>query len=254
MTTRPAPLQLAHLIVDAQRDGRELEQLAPELMPKDFADAYQTQQEILRLLDATVAGWKIGSKSPTGHTQGSPLPSECLFASSTHFDRADFGKMGFELEIAFRFGRDFLPRAQPYSPDEVLNGIESMASTVEIVTSHFAKWPNIEPLLQLSDMLNHGALIVGEFVPFNPEFDFLKPALKLTFDGQDITPTTIGNPAGDPRRLLPWLVNHHTTQGSTLPAGLVITTGTYTGVYNPPRAGRLVGQIEGLPTVALTVS
>lgn len=253
MNTATNPARLAQLLVDAQRGRNALGDFDPALNPEDFAAAYQTQQAILDLRGLKPGGWKVGSKSHSGPIQGSPLPAECIHTQASQFDRVVYAPAGLELEIAFRFNRDFPPREQPYSDEEVLGSIGEMAAAVEIVSSRFAAWPKIEPLAQLADLLNHGALIVGEFVPYRADFPFAQPSLEFMFNETSIVPGAAANPAGDPRRLLPWLVNHHTQQGRTLPKDFVITTGSFTGMYFPQAQGQVVGVIEGLPPVKLDI-
>ncbi len=245
--------RLAQLIVDAQRERSPLSELDNDLYPADMAAAYLTQQAIFHLRGIEPGGWKIGSKSHTGPIQGSPLPRDCLFSSGAQFDRAAYAPVGLELEIAFRFNRAFSPRDQAYSDEEVMSGIGEMAAAIEIVSSRFADWPRIEPLTQLADLLNHGALVVGEFVPYEERFDFVHPELEWTLAGSSILPAAAANPAGDPRRLLPWLVNHHTRQGLTLPQDFIITTGSFTGMHFAEGPGALHGQIRGLPPVSLSL-
>ena len=253
LNTASSPARLAQLIVDAQRERRPLGELDNDLYPADPATAYLTQQEIFRLRGVEAGGWKIGSKSHTGPIQGSPLPRDCLFAPANTFERAAYVPVGLELEVAFRFNRAFSPREQAYSDEEVMAGIGEMAATIEIVSSRFAAWPKVEPLTQLADLLNHGALVVGEFVPYDEHFPFAQPQLEFTLDDASIVPSVAANPAGDPRRLLPWLVNHHTQQGRALPQDLVITTGSFTGMFLAEGPAHVQGQIQGLPPVSLSL-
>lgn len=253
MNSASAPAQLAQLIVTAQRTVTPLADIEPALVPGDAAAAYATQQQILRLHGVSAGGWKIGSKSHTGPIQGSVLPSDCLHLSATQLERNRFALVGLELEIAFRLNRDFVPQDVDYSEEQVLAGIGEMGATIELVSSRYAQWPKVEPLAQLADLLNHGALVVGEFIPYRADFDFMTPAMTFTLDGQNIAPSVTGNPAGDPRRLLTWLVNHHTRQGQTLPKALVITAGSYTGLHLAEGSGQVLGQIEGLPAVSMTL-
>ncbi|WDY55794.1 2-keto-4-pentenoate hydratase [Pseudomonas sp. PSKL.D1] len=254
MNTAAPSAHLAQLLVNAQRERSPLGELDHGLYPKDFADAYQTQQAIFSLRGIEAGGWKIGSKSPTGPVQGSPLPAQCLHAPGSAFARADYAPVGLELEIAFRFKHDFTPRDEDYSEAEVHAGIGEMAATIEIVSSRFAAFPKVEPLTQLADLLNHGALVVGEFVPYRDDFPFAQPTLALTFNDESIVPGPAANPAGDPRRLLTWLVNHHTRNGKTLPKDFVITTGSFTGMYFAKAAGELKGEISGMPPVSLSLT
>jgi len=244
---------LAELIVDAQRRHQPIQELNPKQLPIDAAAAYAVQQDILRLQGAKTGGWKIGSKSHTGPIQGSPLPVDCLRPVGSELERGAYFPPGLELEIAFRFNRSFSPRTDAYSDEEVRQGIGSMAATIEVVSSRFAAFPKVEPLAQLADLLNHGALIVGEFIDYRDDFDFLTPSLTFTYAGQNIVPGSAANPAGDPRRLLAWLVNHHTLQGKTLTADTVITTGSYTGMHFAQGTGLVSGKIEGLPAVSFSL-
>lgn len=254
MTVASPPARLAHLITQAKRSRSLIQDLETTLQPDSKDDAYLTQQEILRLNSWEVGGWKVGSKSIDGAVQGSPLPRKCLFKPGQTFNPLDFPPVGLELEIAFRFKRDFAPRDDAYSEEEVLAGIGEMAATIEIVSSRFAAFPRVEPLTQLADLLNHGALIIGECVPYEPDFDFVKPSAEFTLEGESIVFSTVANPAGDPRRLLTWLVNHYTSHGQTLPAKYVITTGSYTGMHFAKTSGNVKGKIQGLPPVSLTLS
>jgi 2-keto-4-pentenoate hydratase len=223
-------------------------------VPADANAAYAIQHEILELRGAATGGWKIGAKSPTGPIQGAPLPCGDLHASGARLSRRAFPPLGLELEIAFRFGRAFEPRSEPYSDEDVHAGIESMAATVEIVASRYAEWPGVDKLAQLADLQNHGALVVGEFTPYREDFPFVAPMLRFDFEGTDIVKGRPANPAGDPRRLLAWLVNHCTQRrGIALTPDMIVTTGSYTGMFFPTTTGTASGQIDGLGAVNLTL-
>lgn len=135
----------------------------------------------------------------------------------------------------------------------MLAGIGSIGATIEIVASRYAEWPAVDKLAQLADLQNHGALIVGEFTPYREDFPFVAPSLHFNFDGNDVVKTTPANPAGDPRRLLTWLVNHATSRGIAVTPEMVVTAGSYTGMFFPQTAGTATGRIEGLAPVSLTL-
>ena len=244
---------LATLLFEARRDGRAIAGVDASLEPRSPADAYTAQLRGIALRDSRVVAWKVGAKSADGPIQGSALPSDAFHASPGTLRRADFGVLGLELEIAFRLGRSFAPAASPYPDDEVIASIATMATTIEAVTSRFAAWPKVAPLLQLADLQNHGALCVGPAVPYDPTYPFEQPAALFDFNGSSVLVATPRNPAGDPRRLLPWLVNHVTSNGGTFGEDVWVTTGSYTGMYFPEAAGTAVGKFEGLPEIWLTV-
>ncbi|MFB4401028.1 2-keto-4-pentenoate hydratase [Pseudomonas inefficax] len=244
----------AKTIVEADKSHSQIYELHASLVPADVKEAYQTQQEILRLRRVSAAGWKVGARSPSASIQGSPLPHDRIYPSASRLATSEFPFIGVELEIAFRLKESFAPRHEPYSDAEVLSAIGEMGATIEIVSSRFANWPEAPALAKLADLMNHGALVTGQFVPYSGDFDFINPPLKFSFNGASISSTTGKNPAGDPRRLLTWLVNHHIAQGVTLPQDLVVTTGSYTGLHMVTEAGSLVGEIMGLPALSVSFS
>jgi 2-keto-4-pentenoate hydratase len=248
------PTILSRRLAQARSDHIVIETLPADLAPTDANAAYSIQHEILALRGARVGGWKVGAKSPTGPIQGAPLPAGDLCASGARLPRRGFTPLGLELEIAFRFSRAFEPRSEPYSDEEVHAAIASMAAAIEIVASRYAAWPEVDKLAQLADLQNHGALVASEWAPYREDFPFVAPVLRFDFEGTDIVKELPANPAGDPRRLLPWLVNHCTQRhGITLTPDMIVTTGSYTGMYFPTTAGTASGRIEGLAPVDLTL-
>ncbi|WP_420996589.1 2-keto-4-pentenoate hydratase [Cupriavidus sp. 30B13] len=246
------PQELAGLLVRAGSEGLCFADLPPALLPRDAGAAYAVQAEVLRQRHAGIGGWKVGAKSATGPVQGAPLPADCVHPGPAALKLGGFRRPGLELEIAFCFGRVFAPRATPYADEEVLDGIAYMAAAIEVVASRYREWPAVDKLAQLADLQNHGALVVGEYVRYQPGYPFGHPALSFTFGGAEVAAGAPANPAGDPRRLLPWLVNHCAARGIALGPGTPVTTGSYTGMHFPQRAGVALGTFAGLPPVELT--
>ncbi|HEY4353106.1 MAG TPA: fumarylacetoacetate hydrolase family protein [Paraburkholderia sp.] len=246
---------LARLVVDARARRAWLDALPHDVQPANAEDAYAVQHDTLRAMRDSIGGWKVGAKTPTGGPiQGSPLPAACVHRSGADLPRSSFNQAGLELEVAFALGRRFEPAGGPYTDEQVLDAIESMQATIEIVTSRFNAWPDVDKLWQLADLQNHGALIVGEAVPYDGAFAFLAPAASFTIDGAPLFEGAPANPAGDPRRLLGWLVNHGVSRGLTFEPGTVLTCGSYTGMAFPEKRGVVRGAIDGLPPVQFTLS
>jgi 2-keto-4-pentenoate hydratase len=229
--------------------------LPAALQPTEAAAAHAVQHLTLAERGWRLGAWKVGARTPDGPPQGAPLPPALKSASALPYARRD-RFLGLELEIAFRIGRRFEARGgRPYTQDEVLHSVDGVCAAIELVASRLAL--GAEPpsaLAQLADLQNHGALIAGDCVPYDPAIPFEAPALSWQFEGRDIAPrhpARPANPAGDPRRLLAWVVNHSLAQGVAVEPGTLITTGTYTGAYLPTHAGTAIGRIAGLPTVQL---
>ncbi len=259
METRNVSIPLATQIAASWRSGTPLDPATLGSLPADARAAFDVQHAVLAALDARIGGWKIGAKGADGPIQGAPLPHLALHPPGARLARPAHAPFGLELEIAFRLGRTFAPRDTRYADEEVLESIASMLATVEIVTSRYAGWPDVDRFAQLADLQNHGALVVGEAVPYDTAFPFVSPALQFRFDGEPATlrpapGVAATNPAGDPRRLLPWLVNHGAVErGIAVTPELVLTTGSYIGMVFPTGPGTVEGRIDGLPPLRFEV-
>ena len=244
----------ARLLAEARRDGVSITTLPPSLAPRNEAEAYAIQGLVLTESNDTIGGWKVGAKGADAPINGGLLPRKGIHRSGVVLQKTDFQWVGLELEIAFVLGRDFAATAAPYTEAEILDSIVSMQPTIELVTSRIRPNPENPRIWAVADLLNHGALIVGDTVPYDPTYPFLSPALTWTFNGQDIRPSaTTANPAGDPRRLLAWTVNHCCAQGWDFRKEMIITAGTYTGAFKTSEAGEAIGNFAGLGEVRLAL-
>lgn len=241
--------ELGRLLADTSAAGGGQTSVPPALAPVDNAAAYQAQRAFLHGLGAAVGGWKVGSKSADGPIQGAPLPQPWLYGNGAALERARFPVLGIELEIMFRLRHAVTPGGPLPAEEEVLAAIDGVAASVEIVSSRLAGWPDVPKPSQLADLQNHGALVAGAFVPYDTALDYLAPQATLEFNGKAIFDGAGSNPAGDPRRLLYWVVRHCHEQGIALPAGTPITAGSYTGMYFPTEGGTVTGRIAGLPPI-----
>lgn len=235
----------------ARENHITLESIPTEMVPANNEAAFEAQHETLRLMHAQIGGWKVGGKTPTAPIVGAPLPATGIHKSGVELSRKGFSPAALELEVAFRFNRSFEPRSTPYDEALVMQSIGSMCATIEVVSSRYSKWPNENPLAQLADLQSHGALIVGDSIPYDENFPFLSPALSFEFNGENVIKAPVANPSGDPRRTLPWLVNHCAARGITVTTDTIITTGSYTGVFIANNLGLAIGKIPGLAPVTL---
>jgi 2-keto-4-pentenoate hydratase len=245
---------LAQLLVNARRRHQPIVTVEPERLPPDAATAYAVQQAVLSGLGMATGAWKVGARTPGGPASGAPIPAPLVYASPARLERQAFFRVLVELEIAFRFAEPIAPRADAYARDEVLARVGQILPAIEIVDSRFAEWPNVAPLAQLADAQNNGALVTGHAVSYGTlarSFDFVAPRLELTFDGESLVSEVSGNPAGDPRELLVWFVNHCAAMGITIESDWTVTTGTYVGAHRLDKAGLLHGHIDGLGEVEI---
>ncbi|MFM0740636.1 hydratase [Paraburkholderia xenovorans] len=251
------PSDLAHRLVAARREHRPIDVPAPDSLPPDAANAYAIQQAVIAEFGAGTGGWKVGAKAPGAEAAGAPIPASLVLNSPARAARSAFFRVLVELEIAFRFSEAIEPRGRAYARDEVLSKVGVVLPAIEIVDSRFAEWPNVAPLAQLADLQNNGALITGHAVAYAGiarGFDFVSPELELTLDGRSLVPEVTGNPAGDPRELLVWFVNHCAAMGITIEPEWTITTGSYLGGHNVDKPGIVRGHFDGLGEVEIELT
>lgn len=222
--------------------------------PENQEAAYVVQARILDLLNESIAGWKVGTAPDSTPVWGSPLPNRCIRMSPAQLSWPSKAVCGLELEIAFRFSRAFPIETLPESDDEILASLESMAVAIEIVSSRYSGWPEMPDLLKLADLQNHGVLILGGAVPYRADFPFLSPRGTLRAGGVDVSKQPPANPAGDPRHLLAPFVRQCAARDLPVEAGHWITTGSYSGIHFVNPAAEVVGILESLPPVHLSIA
>jgi 2-keto-4-pentenoate hydratase len=243
---------LAARLIEARRTHTLIDALDDSLKPLSAADAYLAQQLTITGLGGS-AGYKIGAKSPTDEPQYAPLPASKVFGATTGVRRADYALIGLELEIAFSFATD-IDNAFADRTDDILDAIDTMSVVVEVVDSRFKAWPRVDKLVQLADLQNNGALVIGDTVRYDRRFDFVAPQVSFRCGAQEIFSGRASNTAGDPRRLVVWLVTRALQTGQTIPARTLLTTGSYTGMYFSEAPGTVRGTIEGLGSVEFEIS
>jgi 2-keto-4-pentenoate hydratase len=249
------PMQaLASRLIQAHRSHEPIDLdngAADAAKPASADDAYLVQQLVLAELGGC-AGYKIGAASPSAIPSCAPLPATKVVGSAAGVRFADFSRVGLELEIAFSFETEidhtFADRAE-----DVLDAIDTMSVVVEIVDSRYAQWPKVDPLLQLADLQNNGALVIGETRPYVRNFDFCAPTVHFYFDDQEIFGGRAQHPAGDPRRLVSWLVARTLESGLSIPARAVLTTGSLTPLYVAKAPGVVRGTIDGLGSIEFEI-
>jgi 2-keto-4-pentenoate hydratase len=100
--------------------------------------------------------------------------------------------------------------------------------SIEIVDSRWLQSVQAPPLLRLADLQSHGALVLGDWVPFEPTRDWSQQRCEVHIGGA-VSEYRGTHTLGDPAYVLTAWLQHATADGATLPAGTVVTTGTWCG-------------------------
>ena len=243
----------AQSLADAHRTGQRLVELPIEIRPQTLEESYAIQQKALDHLGYGAA-WKVGAGTPDSTPLASPLPKGVVFPGPHSFSLKQFGFCGIEVELGFRLGKSLPPRSKPYDRDEVLDAVQLVTTTLEIVDSRFLDYKTVDRFSHLADFQNNGALVSG--APFSPWQDLNLATLhaRLEIDGVKRGESIGGNTAGDPIRLLVWLANHAADRGLPLGAGDIVTSGALTGMTIVDHPAKISGFLEGIGSVELSLA
>jgi 2-keto-4-pentenoate hydratase len=235
----------AALLVAARHGGRPLLRLDGDLLPASDADAYAVQEATMRRLGATEAGWKVGGANPQAEPVAAPLIAALVAPSPATFRARVDAFRAVEAELSLMLGQDLPMRHEPYGEDEAWQAVASVHVAIEFLDTRFADRPAMSPQALLADMQNNGGFCYG---PANAvaSVDFLGARASLLFDGKEVKSAVGGNPAGHPKRLIGWLANHTAARGRPLRRGMIVTTGSHTGITVAPLGARVTARFQGL--------
>ncbi|WP_418319997.1 fumarylacetoacetate hydrolase family protein [Piscinibacter sakaiensis] len=229
-------------LVDA-RNRRQVVSAAGVDLP-DTDTAYAVQQAVAERLgwfaDAwPPRHWKSGGPSRDVVLTHAPLPPAGVWQSPAAAGDWPFQMRCIEAEIALRLAVDVDQQtalALDVARAEKL--IDAMCVSIEIVDSRWTEGLQAPVLARLADSQLHGALVLGDWVPFQ-SLDWSAQRCKVRIGDQPATEHRGSHALGDPCFLLPTWLRHVTRDGDTVAAGTVVTTGTWIGLV-PAAAGDLV--------------
>ncbi len=205
-------------------------------------EAYAVQATVARALGggpAVSPHWKSGGPSREATLTHAPLPQAGVRASPADMRDLHFNLRLIEAEIALRLGQAVTPaQAVALTPETAPALLDGMTVSIEVVDSRWQDLPRVPALLKLADLQVHGALALGAWVTFVAR-DWSAQTCEVTIGAQAPQHFAGSHSLGDPAWLLPAWLRHATRDGQTVPAGTVVTTGTWCGMLRA-QAGDLV--------------
>jgi 2-keto-4-pentenoate hydratase len=247
--------RLVEALVAARRSGSPISAQGWEAAVPDADAAYRVQDAVAGALgwfgDEAPGHWKSGGPSREAVLTHAALAPSGVRASPADFSDIAFQRRGIEAEIALRLGRAVdAELAASLTPENAAGVVDAMAVTIEVVDSRWADGARESALLRLADAQVHGALAVGDWVPWpGPEQrDWSKQLCRVVI-GDEVTERTGSHSLADPAWLLPSWLRHATRHGHVVPAGTVVTTGTWCGVLPAQRGDRVRAEFPGVGSV-----
>ena len=242
---------LAEKLIATRRRLERIAALAPDEIPANAAEGYAVQDAILQRLGIPIAGWKVGASSPSAAPQAGPILADRLQPSPARFAMPAKAFRTVEGEVAFRLGRDLPTHSQGYGEDEVWDAMASVHVGIEVLESSFIDRRKISEYAVLGDLLNNGAYCYGAAVKDWRRLDVATPEASIAINGKEMRRAHAGTPGGHPKRLLTWLANHAAARGHPLKAGMIITTGSHTGMLDAPAGATVTAQLDAIGEATL---
>lgn len=241
---------IAMALVNARRTGEAVAGLPLVQALSEPAQAYAVQERVAQALgwfgDAPPRWWKSGGPSRQAVLTHAPLPPTGVGTSPADVSKQPFHRRGIEAEIALRLGRAV--DAELATTLDVAGAralIDAMAVSIEIVDGRWSEGMQAPALLRLADLQTHGALVLGEWVPWQPR-DWAAQHCRVRVGQRLDVQRTGSHPCTDPAWVLPAWLRHATRGGHTLPAGTVVTTGTWVGILDAQPGERVEVAFEGI--------
>jgi len=188
-------------------------------------------------MDDSIGGWKcllpLEGKWVVGpiytRTIDSIPPVSLWTTASPEGERARI-----EPELAFFFGKDLPPRAEPYSQAEVDAAIVRTHMALELIHGRYSDPSECEFPEMLADGLVNQGLFIG------PEIDSVAAAgasgftIQVRCDNGEGLERQGQHPNLNPRAPLYWLAEFLRSRSQGIVAGQAIITGSFAGVLEVP--------------------
>jgi 2-keto-4-pentenoate hydratase len=243
----------AQWLMNEHAQRRRFAPLSGTLRPATISAAYDVQDALVELRMRTwncgLAGYKIAlttqamrkfvgyDNSIAGH-----VLSAHVVPSPATMRIADFGRLGFECELAFLLGADLPPGAVPVDRERVGAAIAAVAPAFELVDDRNADYAAFgaddgATMLSLAadNAWNHG-VVLGEWRTDWQGIDLAGVHGVLHINGEPAGEGWGRDVLGHPLDAMVWIARHLHQRGCTLKKGeLVITGSLITSKF--PKAG-----------------
>lgn len=251
----------AAAFVEARLAGRAVPSY-PGDMPVSIAEAYDIQNDAIRLWPDKVSGWKVGRINPpfdavfgTDRLAG-PIFSRQIShagtgAETVHVIPGGFGAI--EGEIVIEVGADAPAQKYEWTLEEASELAGILRIGAEVASSPLAAINDHGPLVTISDFGNNNGLILGAEIP---GWRSAKPAdwyLRTLIDGTEVGAADATAIPGGPFESFRAVLEICARRGLPIRRGMQISTGAVTGVH-AIRPGQIAHiEMAGLPVIECAV-
>jgi len=250
----PTPTSVADALLQARRQPQPADAHTWQGDLPDSAAAYAVQDRVAQAL-GWFAGqapghWKSGGPGRDQALTHAPLPPAGIWASPATAGGWPFRQRRVESEIALRLARPVdAALAARLDLDSACELVDAMAPAIELVDVRWLQAFDAPPLLRLADQASHAALVLGEWRPFERR-DWSAQALLLRIGAQRFQARG-SHSCGDPAWVLAGWLRHASARFGTVPAGTVVTTGTWAGAPEAQAGDAVQLEFDGIGRVSV---
>lgn len=250
MSTKSSLQTLIAALTQAHRSGQTLPSTEWINAIASEDDAYAVQDGVAAALDwvqgPLARHWKSGGASRTGPFSHAPLNPADINPS-----RRTWPVLGVEAELALRLGRDVSSEsARAMAPETAGAWVDAMAVAVELVGSRWTEGLSAPDLLRMADHQSNAGLVHGPWEPYAAR-DWSTQTCQVQIGNAPPVMRTGSHSLNDPAWLLPAWLQHLTRTGTTVPAGTVVTTGSWVGCLPVQPGERVWVNFAGLGDVTV---
>lgn len=228
-----AAAEAARILWEAWMQGVRFTSLPERCRPRDRAQGYAVQAELIRLSGQRVAGWKIAATSLAGQRHinvdgplAGPLLANRLCGAGSTIDLRGNRMRLAEAEFAFRMAASLPPRDFPYTYDEVKTATASVHPAIEVPDSRYDDVTAVGAPQLIADAACAWWATVDEigFIDWR-DHDFDAQPVVVFKEGRVVAEGR-GENVGGPLWALTWLANELAVYAGGLRTGDLVITGT----------------------------
>ncbi|WP_260986383.1 fumarylacetoacetate hydrolase family protein [Bordetella genomosp. 13] len=250
--------EFAQALVGAYRTGTVLDAALWQDSVKGEQAAYAVQDAVAAELGWWRAGevaryWKSGGPTRSATLTHAGLPPDAVRGNGAEYSDLRLHAPGVEAEVALRLVRAVTPDEAALLAEDAVDGlIDAMTVSVELVDSRFEQASQAPALLRLADCQSHAGLVLGDWIPYARR-PWHQQVCEVRIDDGAAQLHMGTHSLGDPAWLLPAWLRHLTRHGATVPAGTVVTTGTWNGVHAVQPGMKVDVAFPGIGAISLRV-
>jgi 2-keto-4-pentenoate hydratase len=229
----------AERIVAARAAVAKLDGLPDAERPRTIEDGYRMLQIAAERWADEPVGWKVGATREVQAMFGIAEPvyghmfKATVHASPARLKAAAFQHLLLEAEFTFAFRAGLPPRARPYAREEVLEAIETVIPSIEVISPRFKRLSVDHTPQFIADFSGNAAAVLGNPCRDWRALDLAAQGAAMIIGGARRQEGTGAVTLGNPLNVLEWLVAAMATRGQTIRKGDLVMTGTMTGLHAP---------------------